>query len=126
MAGNRRPLADAPLPNQALGHIGIGPGEALSDGRALSLEQEDRAVDRVGEGAPQDQVTAFGGGPGLGQVGRSELGSPLQVIGADFVEQQVVPDGFCLGELFQMAEATYENLKGRRLVVDGVVMPSCL
>lgn len=32
----------------------------------------------------------------------------------------LVPDGFCSKELFQVAEATYEYLKGHRLIIDGV------
>lgn len=63
--------AHAPTQHQSIGDVGIGCREGLGSGGRVSLEQQDGAIDRIGQRAAQQQLAALGRFPG--QVPRCPL-----------------------------------------------------
>jgi hypothetical protein len=58
----------------------------MDDFRRLSLEQQDRSVHRLCEGASEDQLSACVRFPSKGEVRGPKLAPALQVVGSDIVE----------------------------------------
>jgi hypothetical protein len=65
---DRRPFPDIPPLDYAARHIGICLGKLLRYLGGISLEEQDRAIDRVRERATQQEFTSLACFPGLLKV----------------------------------------------------------
>lgn len=90
VADDGRPLAHAPRSDQTVQHVRIVLREASDDGIALRAKEEYRPVDWFREGARQNELAATVRGTREIQVLAAVLRSPLEVVGSQVVEQQVV------------------------------------
>lgn len=89
-ADHRRPRADVPALDQPIDDIGIGRGEAFGDRGVGRVEQQHRAVDRIGERAAEDQLAARDRGFGVGEVRAAKVGTAREIVVRDIVEEQPV------------------------------------
>src|SRR5690606_31505463 len=64
----RHPLPHAPRADQPVAHVGIGLRERLGRGGRLALEEQEGRIDRIGDGAAQNQVAAGVRRPREGEV----------------------------------------------------------
>lgn len=76
--------------DQPVHNVWVGCGKLLGDLGGIPLEEQDRAVDRVGEGASQHELTAFVGLPGFGQVLLPEESAFFRLVAGHFIEKQIM------------------------------------
>src|SRR3712207_980978 len=84
------PRLHAPARDESLLHVGVALREALCGVRAVALEDERRAADRLAEGARHHQLTALLRLPRLREMAVAERCAALEIVLHDVVEQQVV------------------------------------
>src|SRR3990167_4309880 len=66
-ADDRRPFAHTPAADEAVDDIGVRLGEALRDIRRGGLEDQQRAVDRIGKRGGAEKI-GRGAGRGRGEI----------------------------------------------------------
>ena len=102
---HRRPRADRPVRHEAFDHVRIGLGEARGDIGGVGFEEEHRPIDRVRERAAEEQFPAFDGRLGQREVRRSQRDPAFEVIGREFVDEQVVHGVRIVVASFQLASS---------------------
>jgi hypothetical protein len=85
-----------PPSHQAINNIRIRCCECFCRRGRLSLKQEYRPVNRVGQRPAQEQLATAAGSLGMREVCRPECRSALLVVCNDFVEEQVVHGRYSL------------------------------
>src|SRR6188474_3420434 len=88
LADNRRPLANSPASHQTIHDVRVIPGEGSRDVRRIPRKQQRRAVDGLGQGTGENQLTPIVGGPGLREVGVAKRGASCEKVRPHVVEQQ--------------------------------------
>jgi membrane protease YdiL (CAAX protease family) len=90
VAHDRGPRAHVPAAHEAVAHVRVRAREGLGSLRGLALEEQDGHVRRIGERAPQHQLTPVHRLPAEAQVLVPEGRSALQVVGRQIVHEQEV------------------------------------
>src|SRR4029077_18077117 len=112
IADDSIPFANAPLCDQAIRDIGIGPGKGFGRISGWTAENQHRTVDWVSHGAAQHQFAAFMGRARQFEMQLTKLRPFFNVVAADFIEKNVMhrcaphpcselASLFCSGSLLQ-------------------------
>lgn len=89
-SSDRGPFAHIPPFHKAAGHVGIGAGKVFSHLGRVAFEEQDCAIDGIGERAAEEEfapVTCF---PREFQVDGAELRTPSKIVFSGFVKQEVM------------------------------------
>jgi hypothetical protein len=79
-----------PAIDNSVRDVWIGAGEVLGNGRRITPEEDDRAVDRIGQCASQNKFAAVACSPRQLEMSASECRPARNVIFAKLVEEQVM------------------------------------
>lgn len=90
LTDNRVPGAHAPTEDDPIENVGVDLGECGRDLGRITLEQQKGTLNRITDGAAEDQFTPCGSLPGQMQVSASMLGTAGHVVWCDLVKQQVM------------------------------------
>jgi hypothetical protein len=85
-----RPLPYAPPRDETVQHVRVALRKSGGHLRRLSLEEEDRSIDRIRQGAGEEQLASLTSGPRVLEVCIAEPRSLRDIIVAHVIEQQEV------------------------------------
>src|SRR2546425_7197644 len=94
---HRAPRGYSPPGHQPIQHVRIDLRKGFRDRRRVGRKQQYRPLDRIAHGAREQQLSALRRLPGERQVSATKLGAPRQVVGGQFVNQQVMHQKLLLG-----------------------------
>jgi hypothetical protein len=87
---NDRPGTDFPSRNESVADIGVPPNKLFNHAFVVGAEDEECLISRISESSSQDQFSSLVSFSGQPEMLFAVLGSTLNIVSHDMVDQQVV------------------------------------